>query len=1019
MGPSDRTGFDGRQSFASSAIRDSTSHLLPATASDLVSAVKPGRLASSNLPGFLPLASCAFCIDSLAPSHMFRGENSGLPPRSGASLFQKLPHPVTQATLKSHDSQALDRLTGGAFSAPTSGERAIRVREWLAGGPSADQMQEVYRELSARDKGAAKLLREKLDEIKRSKGQEALGAEWAETARSLLGQAKINIADAMAWQRDAAKAGAPLSREPLAALKIQVADRIKGIEDLQHRVQVQREAAVLLAQRIDVLSMKSWRDAQAASGGLATDVPAWQAQAQGLVNDSNWASLDTKFPPLLDASRVQLQAVWDAFQSALNQAAQAAADGNAPLPPVPGWANEIRAARGVPVEAAARPVRPKVDPELRAQATQAVRQVLTKLEQEISQGHGKASAGAAAALRNALKDHGKLIDGKLDSQAHAALGAAGELEGWQRWRADQLRQELVAKAESLFEPAVPVADQEPLPPTPRFGGRKMQETLRTLREQWKQTDQGGVPNHAMWKRFDEACNEAYKVVETWLEKLKSEAAGHRAQRLALIEEVKAWAAENQTARDDDWKGFNRVLSQFESRWRDGGHLGEKAFAELQPLWKETIRAAEAPLVNVQKQSLERRHAMIDEAMSLGAAPQLRIDAVRALQQHWQAEAQAVPLDRKHEQKLWDAFRRPIDEAFNRKTEERDKAAAALSGHDRTVLDASKALTAANAGGDAQKIRAAIAALDAALRGQAQAVAAVAAAGPVPTGPAAGEADTSASAESAVSAPADPDAAAPASGSEAGAQTETSLPEPAAPVAAPKAAPRKVVAMRGDDRPGMKKTEPVAPGRGGKFGERTGGPGGKPGDRPGDRGVRSGADRMGRDGRSDPRAGTGRPGERGFDEERGPRLGDVAFRAQREALESAQLTLRKLAAQAHGESLTQLLHAWEQRAPDRVPSQSELGKAVSPAVRASWVQALNQAPEGDASEALIRLEMATESPTPAEHIPARRALQLQLLTRRNDPSPVQTWGQDTARVLASANDAQAARRLQNVLKILLR
>ena len=60
----------------------------------------------------------------------------------------------------------------------------------------------------------------------------------------------------------------------------------------------------------------------------------------------------------------------------------------------------------------------------------------------------------------------------------------------------------------------------------------MQETLRSLREQWKQVDQGGPPNHALWKRFDEACNEAYKVVQEWLDKVKSEAAEHRTARLA-------------------------------------------------------------------------------------------------------------------------------------------------------------------------------------------------------------------------------------------------------------------------------------------------------------------------------------------------------------------------------------------------------------------------------------------------------------------------------------------------------
>jgi len=123
----------------------------------------------------------------------------------------------------------------------------------------------------------------------------------------------------------------------------------------------------------------------------------------------------------------------------------------------------------------------------------------------------------------------------------------------------------------------------------------------------------------------------------------------------------------------------------------------------------------------------------------------------------------------------------------------------------------------------------------------------------------------------------------------------------------------------------------------------------------------------------------------------PRLGDAAFRAQRDALEQAQFALRKLAAQAHGEALTNLLTAWEKRDAEQVPSVQELGPRVAPAVRAGWVKAVAPAPQGDASTALLRLEMAAEVPTPAEHISARRMLQLQLLTKRNDPAPAQTWG----------------------------
>ncbi|MDP1967620.1 MAG: DUF349 domain-containing protein, partial [Burkholderiaceae bacterium] len=714
---------------------------------------------------------------------------------------------MTQATNKPSDVQALDALTAGAFSAPTSGERAARVRAWLATQPTAEQMQEVFKELSGRDKGAAKLLREKLDELKRARSQETLGAEWAAKGQALLELPRLNIADALAWQRDAARAGAPLSREPLASLKVQLADRVKGVEDLQLRVQVQREAAVLLAQRIEVLSTKPWRDAQMAWDALRADVPHWQSQADALAADPNWASVEGKFPPLLEASRTQLQVVWDAFQAALSQAVAAAEDPAAPLPPVPVWAEQLRIARGGAAEPAVpRPPRAKIDPELRVRSNAAVHEVLTKLEQEIAEGHGKASAGAATALRNALKEHGKLIDDKLELQAQAALSAAGDLVDWQRWRADQLREELVAKAEGLLK----------RPEGQAIGGRKMQETLRALREQWKQTDQGGIPNHGLWKRFDEACNEAYKVVEAWLEKIKSEAAEHKAQRLALIEELRVWAAENATARDGDWKGFNRILHQFGDRWRDAGHLSEKAFAEMQPLWKDAINAAAAPLVAMQKRSLEARQAMIEEATALGAAPVLRIDAVKSLQQRWQAEAQTVPLDRKHEQKLWDAFRKPIDEAFNRKTQDREKAASALSDRDRIVLDASKALTAANASGDAQKIRAAMATLEAALRGQAQAAAAVAeaTAAEVESRQITAAADARPQDEAAPPAAGAESAQALAQAAEASPQTEAEAPsepvadatpaveEAPAPAAPPKPAPKPVIAMRGDDRPGM-------------------------------------------------------------------------------------------------------------------------------------------------------------------------------------------------------------------------
>ncbi len=953
-------------------------------------------------------------------------------PMSKSSKADTSPAPATKpGGAKGADAHPLDGMTGGAFSAPTSGERAARIRQWLTTEPSAEQMAEVYKDLANRDKGAAKPLKEKLDELKRSKGQEAVAAEWAEKAHALLALSKLNLADALAWQRDAAKAGAPLSREPLAGLKVQLAERVKTIEDLQHRTQVQREAAVLIAQRIEVLSIKPWREAEGALETLRSDVTHWQAQADEVTADANWASVDAKFPPLLDASRAQLLAVWEAFQGALALAVKAAEDTAAPLPAVPVWADELRVARGVaPAEGepSARAPKARMDPatlkDMREKAAAAVQAALAKLEHEVTEGHGKSTPKVAAELRQALKENIRHIDSKLEAAAHAALTAAGELEGWQRWRADQIREELVGKAEALVA--------KPL------GGRKQQEALRAMREQWKTSDQGGTPNHALWKRFDDACNEAHKVVEAWLEKVKEQSEAVKAERRALIDEVLAWAEAHKT--NTDWKHHIRSLNGFVEKWREAGHLGEKAFAEIQPQWKAAMDAADAPLTAARQESTAHRKAMIEEAQVLGAEPMLRIDAVKSLQQRWQHEAQAVPIERKQEQKMWDAFRKPIDDAFQRKTAEREKAAAALGEYDRMVLDASKAVAAATAAGDAQQIHAAAKALEAIVQGKVPVpVSAPALAAPAKVATEAGEtpqaeeaaqqpaeADAVPAVIESAAAPADESSAEPAAepvepapegdtGTDAGTSVEAA---PPAAVVAPKPA-KPVVAMRGDDRPGMRKAEPAAAGRGGKFGDRKDArPGGKPG------GPRSSTDnkfepyrpeREGRGGRDD----RGPRSDRPAFEERGPRLGDAAFRAQREAFEAANLALKKLAMQAHGEVLTHLLTAWEKRDPAQLPGAQELGKQVTPAVRSRWVQAVSSPVGKDASEALLRMEIAADLPTPAEHISARRMLQLQLLTRRNAPAPTETWGEDAAQVLAGPFDAGNARRVQNVLKVLLK
>ena len=851
-----------------------------------------------------------------------------------------------------------------------------------------------------------------MDEKRRNIEQEALAHSWAEKGVALRDAPRINIADAMAWQRDAAKAGAPLSREPLAGLKTALADRVKAIEDLQHQSQVQREAAVLLAQRIEVLSTKPWQDAQAQREALQADLDRWHAQAKSLTDDAQWSSVDAKFPPALQTSAQQLQAVWLAFGDALQLTEAAAADPQAPLPAVPAWAEQIRQVRnpsqmqsqaptqtvessqndpsgpatGVASEAT-RKVKPMGDKvlidqqrlELAMQAEALFKPVSNKSKDKASHKAEEVPSGATEEVTGAITDElssGVAQEAPTDATPPDAPAIATESN-------QSSDSEIVATKHTN-----PVTTEPAL--VPAMGGRKMQETLRNLREEWKKVDKQAAPNPALWKRFDAACNKAHVVVDAWLKEARAQTAANKAQRLALIEELKTWAAEH--AQGPDWKGVARQLHQFAQRWRESGHLSEKMFAELQPQWKAAIHAAHEPLEAVQKASLERRNALIAEAQALGAAPTLRIDAVKALQQRWQEEAHAVVLDRRLEQKLWDAFRKPIDEAFARKSTVREQAQAALTPIDKAVMEASKAVESAVAKGDASAIRAAMQNLEKVSRGE------LPTAEPSPMS--LQETQSGLATETPTETPTE---AAPEAAPEITPEVATDLPvESVAPTPTPKAAPRPIVAVRGDDRPGQKRTELPSQGSRGRDGKPggKGAIGGKAGGKFGDK-----------------------PGGGWRDREdsapRGPRLGEAAFRAQRFAIDNAQDALRRLAAQAHGEVLTQLLHAWEKRDPEQMPAAQAIGNKLNAAQRTQWTQALGKAPAADATQALLRMEMAADLPTPAAHMDARRALQLQLLTRRNDPSPQMTWAADAAQVLSSGYDEANGRRLQSALKVLLK
>lgn len=847
----------------------------------------------------------------------------------------------------------LDEVTGGIFSASTSSKRHELVIQWLATEPNKILLQQVYKELSARDKGAAKHIRTHMNDIRKTQNQDDIAQQWAQKAEKILTANQFHLADGMAWLRDAAKAGAPLSKEPLASLRAQIAEMIKTLEDLQHRSMVQKEAAVLLAQRIDVLSTKSWQVAAQACDGLQADIEKWQGMSNQLTTHAAWQHIEPRYQSAIESSGAQLQLVFEAFNHALNLAKAAAQDPTAELPNVQVWADELKQQHGIaaPAESTA---------QLTPEQQEAVVAAVKALEKTTKNGQAKDSAKAAAALREQLKAISVAVPADLEQRINRALIDAGDLQGWQRWGANQVREELIARTEGLLI--------SPDGQAPVVGSKKLQQQLRDLREQWRQVDRSSPPNAHLWKRFDEAATKVHAVVEEWLNKVKAEISVHKAERLAILDELTAWGEAQAQNAQQDLKALQRGLQQFANRWRAAGHVSDKLYIQLQERWKAAYEKVAAPLEEAKKHSINQRKALIEEANALASAVPLNVGAIKQLQQRWQALAQTISIDRKQEQKLWDAFRKPLDDAFNRKNTVREQEQAEISAHDKAVLEAVKVLEEATQAGDAAAIRQAMQALEYVSRHGAAADNKPSAEG---------------NAEQAPQTNAEAQTAAPAQ--------EAAAPETEDTAAAEKpAAAKPVIAMRGDDRPNLQVTKaaPAAPA------DTRGKPAGRERRNPTERPPRAPA---------------------------APRLGDRAFRAQRNALDNAQQVLRKLSSQAHGESLVQLLEAWKTRDASAVPATNQLSRKLNASTLNEWKKALETAEANSAkgSEALLRLEIAAEVPTPAEALADRRSLQLQLLTQKNAATPFETWASDVATVLRTPADEATSKRLQAALKVLLR
>lgn len=312
-------------------------------------------------------------------------------------------------------------------------------------------------------------------------------------------------------------------------------------------------------------------------------------------------------------------------------------------------ADAASAADATPVTAA--PARPPKQPKQPPKETdKKFLDIMDALEAALEQGQ----LHSAAEHDKWLREHKTRLSPAQTDHLNHVRAELKRLGDWARWGGNVSREELVKAVEEL--------------PAQKLSMSELAKKVGSMRDRWKQLD--AVSGHApksLWERFDAACTSAYAPAAAHFKQLADERHANAAKAQALIAETQS-LADSVAEGGADLKNVAAAGQRLRQMWTRLGTIDRKEKRKLDHTFDKVLAHMLAPLSEQRKVEAAKREQLIVEAEALDPADRHTLDKLRRLQERWQEQAKALPLERKTEQALWQRFRAACDAIFARRKE---------------------------------------------------------------------------------------------------------------------------------------------------------------------------------------------------------------------------------------------------------------------------------------------------------------------------------------------------------------
>jgi hypothetical protein len=278
---------------------------------------------------------------------------------------------------------------------------------------------------------------------------------------------------------------------------------------------------------------------------------------------------------------------------------------------------------------------------------------LHEAEQALVAGHLH-EARVAADRARALKVPAGLLPKPSVQRLSRVVQQLTDLEKWEKFGQQNARVQLCERAEELTQKTL--------------AATVLAREVQQLRAEWKKLDEqhAGVPK-PLWERFDGACERAYAPAARHF---AEQAALHKEARKQREDFIATAAAHAPTLLSEprDWRAVERWLRETESTWRGTtlGSVEPGAWKKLDARLKAALAPLHEALSAARKQARQERETLIAEAEALATKGAERglPSRVKDLQARWQAHAKSIVLQQRDERALWERFRTACKAAFD-------------------------------------------------------------------------------------------------------------------------------------------------------------------------------------------------------------------------------------------------------------------------------------------------------------------------------------------------------------------